>query len=195
MARPKQFDPDRVLDDAMKTFWSKGFASTSAQDLVDSTELGRGSLYNAFASKEHLFHQALRRYDQVWTSRQETILAGEGSLRDRVRTLLMTVVDEETTVAEDGMPRGCLAVNAAIELADRNPAVAQLVRCVFERMENALCEAVRRAQADGEMSDQDDAQHVAQYLLNSMYGLRVLGKTASRETLASIVEMVLRTLR
>ena len=52
MVRPKAFDPDSVLDHAMKTFWSKGFMATTVQDLVESTGLGRGSLYNAFTSKD-----------------------------------------------------------------------------------------------------------------------------------------------
>ncbi|ROP34950.1 TetR/AcrR family transcriptional regulator [Saccharothrix texasensis] len=191
MVRPKAFDPDSALDHAMKTFWSKGFMATTVQDLVESTGLGRGSLYNAFTSKEQLFRDALRRYDSVWTARQEQVLVGPGSLRDRVSALLMTVVDEETT---QGPPRGCLAVNTALELADQDPAVRELVREVFLRMENALHEAISVAQATGEVTADDDARALALYVLNSMYGLRVLGKTTSRESLVGVVEMVLRAL-
>lgn len=191
MARPKAFDPDLVLDHAMQTFWSKGFMATSVQDLVESTGLGRGSLYNAFTNKEQLFRDALRRYDSVWTARQEALLAGEGTIHERIRSLLMTVVDDETT---PGGPRGCLAVNAALELADLDTAVRDLVRTVFQRMENALYEAISAAQVRGEISSDDRAGDLALYVLNAMYGLRVLGKTADRAALAGIVEMVLRAL-
>jgi len=191
MARPKAFDPDTVLDHAMKTFWSKGFVATSVQDLVDSTGLGRGSLYHAFDNKEQLFREALRRYDSVWTGRQEDMLAGPGTIHERIRTLLMTVVDEETT---PGTPRGCLAVNAAMELSDHDPAVRELVREVFQRMEKALRASIEAAQRVGEVTATDPAEDIALYVLNTMYGLRVLGKTASREALAGIVEMALRAL-
>jgi TetR/AcrR family transcriptional repressor of nem operon len=191
MARPKAFDPDLVLDHAMQAFWSKGFMATSVQDLVESTGLGRGSLYNAFANKEQLFRDALRRYDSVWTARQEALLAGEGTIHERIRRLLMTVVEDETT---PGRPRGCLAVNAAMELADLDPAIRDLVRSVFQRMENALYEAISAAQVDGEISSEDPAGDLALYVLNTMYGLRVLGKTADRAALSGIVEMVLRAL-
>ncbi|WP_018680656.1 TetR/AcrR family transcriptional regulator [Actinokineospora enzanensis] len=185
MARPKAYDPDRVLDGAMKAFWGRGFHATSAQDLVDSTGLGRGSLYHAFVSKEQLFHEALRRYESVWTTRQERLLAGGGTLHERVRALLMAVVDEESAPDE---PRGCFAVNTAIELADHDPAARRLVAAVFRRMEQALTHAIR----DGEPAMTDPPEDLARHVLSSMYGLRVLGKTMPRAHLESIVAMVLR---
>jgi TetR/AcrR family transcriptional repressor of nem operon len=191
VARPKAFDRDVALDKAMRSFWRTGFAATTAQDLVDSMGLGRGSLYNAFVSKEQLFHAALRRYDETQASGQEDLLAQEGSIHERIRMLLMTVVDEETS--QSG-PRGCLAVNAAVELADRNPEVRELVRAVFERMENALRDAIDAAQRAGEIAADDSPRELARYVLNAMYGLRVLGKTATRQALVGIVEITLRAL-
>ncbi|KNB53401.1 TetR/AcrR family transcriptional regulator [Streptomyces caatingaensis] len=192
MARPKGFDPDRVLDAAMHAFWSKGYAATSAQDLVDGTGLGRGSLYNAYASKHGLFVEALRRYDEEWATRQVAVLEGEGAVREKVRAVLMTVVDEESAPAGDR--RGCLAVNAAVELAGRDEEVTAVVRRTFRRMEDAFCEALQRARGRGEIGADRDARALARYLLNSMYGLRVLGRTADRAVMTDIVETVLRSL-
>ncbi|MCT2594356.1 TetR/AcrR family transcriptional regulator [Streptomyces sp. N2-109] len=192
MPRPKGFDPDRALDSAMEAFWSKGYAATSAQDLCDSTGLGRGSLYNTFAGKHQLFAKVLRRYEDEWTARQVGVLEGGGPVRDRIRTVLMTVVDEES--AGSSGRRGCLAVNAAIELAGHDPEVTELVRHIFVRMEDAFCEALERARREGEIEADRDARELAQYLLTSMYGLRVLGKTADRRALSGIVETVLRPL-
>lgn len=58
--RTKDFEPDDVADAAMQVFWRRGYAATSVQDLVDGTGLGRGSLYNAFGSKQGLYEAALR---------------------------------------------------------------------------------------------------------------------------------------
>ncbi|KAA2253910.1 TetR/AcrR family transcriptional regulator [Solihabitans fulvus] len=194
MVRPKEFDPAVVVDNAMTAFWSKGFAATTAQDLVDSTGLGRGSLYNTFSSKAALFLEALRRYDDQWTRRQAAMLTGKGAVRDRIRTLLMTVVVKETSPGEPDGPRGCLAVNAAVELADRDPEVRALVKDVFVRMENALCAAIEEGRSTGELADGLPARDLACYVLNSMYGLRVLGKTADRAALERVVEVVLAAL-
>ncbi|MFI6209000.1 TetR/AcrR family transcriptional regulator [Streptomyces sp. NPDC051041] len=192
MARPKQFDPDRALDAAMDAFWRKGYAATSAQDLVDSTGLGRGSLYNAFTSKHRLFQEVLRRYEDQWTTRQEAVLEGPEGVRERIRAVMMTVVEEEAA-AQDGR-RGCLAVNAAVELAGLDPDVTARVRHIFGRVEEALYGALARAQRDGEIGADKDPRALAQFVLNALYGLRVLGKTADRRTLTGIVDTTLAAL-
>ena len=64
MPRPTTFDPDKILDRAMLTFWTYGYASTSIDDLVKQTKLLRGSIYNTFGDKHALYIQTLKRYGQ-----------------------------------------------------------------------------------------------------------------------------------
>jgi TetR/AcrR family transcriptional repressor of nem operon len=127
----------------------------------------------------------------VWTARQEAILDGAEPIRDRIRQVLMTVVDEETAAREDGR-RGCLAVNTAIELAGVDDQVTAQVRHTFDRVEEALHGALSRARRDGAISGEPRA--LARFVLNSLYGLRVLGKTADRAALVGIVETTLSVL-
>jgi len=51
MPRPATFNTENVLERAMLLFWTYGYAGTSIQDLVEGTELLRGSLYNTFGDK------------------------------------------------------------------------------------------------------------------------------------------------
>jgi TetR/AcrR family transcriptional regulator, transcriptional repressor for nem operon len=37
MVRPRQFDPDEVLDQSMHAFWERGYHETSVDDLVTAT--------------------------------------------------------------------------------------------------------------------------------------------------------------
>ncbi|MFJ2739909.1 TetR/AcrR family transcriptional regulator [Streptomyces sp. NPDC087440] len=189
--RPRGFDLDKALDAAMDTFWDKGYAATSAQDLVDSTGLGRGSLYNTFDSKYGLFQAALKRYDTEWTTRLVTLLEeGDGPARDRIRTVLMSVVEEET--AEHPAHRGCLVVNSAMELAGRDARVTQHVRDTFDRVTQALAVCVEQGVRDGSLPHAaEPPRDRALYLLNSMYGLRVLGKVSDRGDLAALVDRIL----
>ncbi|QKJ24951.1 TetR family transcriptional regulator [Aquiluna borgnonia] len=55
MARPRKFNEGDVIALAGQTFAKLGFHGTSIDDLLLSTNLQRGSLYQAFGSKLGLF--------------------------------------------------------------------------------------------------------------------------------------------
>ena len=62
MPRPKAFDPDAALQQAMQVFWERGYEATSVQDLVQGMGINRFSLYSTFGGKHQLFVTALERY-------------------------------------------------------------------------------------------------------------------------------------
>lgn len=186
MPRPREFDDERVLDAAMNAFWDRGYAATSAQDLVDATGLGRSSLYNAFMGKHPLYERVLRRYLECNTEADVALLDQPGSVKERIRGLLLGVIDADLG---DPQRRGCLAVNAAIELAGKDEAVTVLVRRVFARVEEALVVALDRGQRGGEITQERSARALARFVLNAIYGLRVLGKAATdRAPLLDVVD-------
>ena len=51
MARPKEFNRETVLEQAMLVFWEKGYECTSMQDLVGAMGINRGSLHATFGGK------------------------------------------------------------------------------------------------------------------------------------------------
>src|SRR6185312_856599 len=62
MARPKSFDENAVLDQAVELFRARGYEGTSLAELESHLGLGRQSLYNTFGDKQALFIKALDRY-------------------------------------------------------------------------------------------------------------------------------------
>ena len=53
--RPRAYDPDVALDQAMRVFWEAGYASSSLDDLGAAMAMSRPSLYGAFGDKEALY--------------------------------------------------------------------------------------------------------------------------------------------
>ena len=193
MARPREFDEERVLDAVMETFWRNGYEGTSAQNLVDATGLGRGSLYAAYANKDGLFEQALTRYHRRAQAHVEK-LRQDGSPMMRLRELMADIVDADLNVSTK---RGCLATNSAIEMAGRDPRVADLVRQNFDILVRGIEQAIRRGQAAGEIRPEADAASLALFVFNAVQGLRVLTKTArpeDRPKLSGIIDHTLAAL-
>ncbi|RVD59643.1 helix-turn-helix domain-containing protein, partial [Mesorhizobium sp. M7A.F.Ca.ET.027.03.2.1] len=64
MGRPREFDTEKALVQAMRLFWRKGYEGTSLTDLTEELGITRPSLYAAFGNKEELFLKVLDRYDR-----------------------------------------------------------------------------------------------------------------------------------
>jgi TetR/AcrR family transcriptional regulator, transcriptional repressor for nem operon len=175
MSRTKEFDPDVVLQRAMELFWERGFDATSMSDLVEHMGIGRASLYDTFGTKHDLYLAAMRRYLQDNEAGFLTALAQPGPALPALRAFVESWADE---ALGDRNRRGCLVVNAAIELSTRDPEVARQVAVSWSVVETALVSSLMRAQAQGELAASKDPQEIANFLLVMMQGVRVIARAA-----------------
>ena len=130
MARPKQFDPDQATQEALDTFWERGYGATSVQDLLEEMGLNRGSLYGTFGDKKQLFLAVLDKYYEQCGADFQRVLDEPASPRQALRDLLDRVARECT--GGEGT-RGCLAAKAAMELAPHDKDVAGWLRRFHKR--------------------------------------------------------------
>ncbi|MER5782861.1 TetR/AcrR family transcriptional regulator [Streptomyces mobaraensis] len=189
MGRPKQFDPDLAVERAMEVFWSKGYAATTPQDLVDALGIGKGSLYNAFGSKRELFERALCRYRDSQALALIELLEAGGPVKERLRRTLRLLA--EMDLADPGR-RGCMAVNTAAELGGRDEEAVALVRRMFDRTEDAFRALIEEGQRAGELAAGRDAQGLGSLLLNTVIGLRLMARVADGpERLDRVIDTVI----
>jgi AcrR family transcriptional regulator len=111
LGRPRAFNTDQALDQAMHLFWRKGFLGTSLSDLTEAMGINRPSLYAAFGNKEALFRRAVERYFQGPAAYLQDALR-EPTARAVVEHLLHGVVD---LVTDPKLPRTCLWVHGSSE--------------------------------------------------------------------------------
>lgn len=176
MARPKEFDPDEVLDRALELFWERGYEATSMADLVEHLGIGRASLYATFGSKHELYLKALDRYLLKADPSPLEFLSRPGPALPLVRALVERYAQD---AACDGKRRGCMIVNAAIERLPDDRLVARRVEMAWDGLEAALAAALHRAQAQGELAPDKDPRALARFLFVLMQGLRVVSKAQS----------------
>jgi TetR/AcrR family transcriptional repressor of nem operon len=174
VGRPKQFDPDAAVTTAMNMFWSHGYGATTPAGLTDALGIGKGSLYNTFDSKHALFEQALRRYGDHRVAGLIAALRRPGPVKPLLRAALERIAIPEQA---EQRRRGCMAVNTATELGERDEAASAIVRDVFDRMEAALAAAIEEGQLRGEIDAALDARAVAGLFLTTMLGMTVIGRS------------------
>jgi TetR/AcrR family transcriptional regulator, transcriptional repressor for nem operon len=187
MPRPRQFDPEDVLDRSMREFWQRGYRVTSVDDLVEATGVRPGSLYHAFpGGKRGLFLQALERYSKLVVPEKLGALERPGAGLAELRAYFDGLVEDLTT--RDGR-MGCLMVNSAMELAAEDSEVGQVVRKHMARLERNAERALRNAKRRGEIPAIVDVRAKSAQLMATGMGLMVVGKTdPRRKVLETIVE-------
>lgn len=179
MARPREFDEDTVLDAAVECFWSRGYEATSIRDLIDKTGLTGASLYNAFGDKHALFQRALDHYV-------------EGSIAERIRRCEAMAPPEAIHAffdeilkrsLEDKERKGCMLVNAALDVAPHDPEFQETVAGVLLRLEAFFNRCVTKGQADGTVTSSLSPEDLARHLLGVLMGVRVLARVRPDRTL------------
>lgn len=173
MARTKEFDPDAVLQRALELFWERGYEATSMGDLVGHLGIARASIYATFGGKHDLYVQALDRYVQARDPRVVEMLSQPGPVLPAVRALVEAYAAES---ACDERRRGCMVVNAAVELMPHDLQAARRVEASWDTLETALTSALTRARAQGEIPAGKDPRALARFLLVMLQGIRVLGR-------------------
>uniref|UniRef100_A0AAU3H665 TetR/AcrR family transcriptional regulator n=1 Tax=Streptomyces sp. NBC_01401 TaxID=2903854 RepID=A0AAU3H665_9ACTN len=155
-------------------FWDKGYAATSMDDLLRVSGLGKGSLYGAFGDKRSLFLRVLRDYDDanLLTLRERLESAARGI--DLVREFVQGPAGDPTGAAAR---RGCLLANSNAELATSTPDVAAEARRSYDAITTILTAALERAQREGDLDPDVDADETARAALVAQLGLMALGRT------------------
>jgi TetR/AcrR family transcriptional regulator, transcriptional repressor for nem operon len=188
MGRPRNFDDDVVVERAMDAFWTHGYANTSPAQLAAATGIAKGSLYNAFHSKRELFNRALARYDQLVSDLAEDLLSRPGSTRECIGSALRVVVDSDLA---QPLRRGCLVANTAVELAGHDPEMARTIRTIQDRSIASLAARIEQGRRDGDVDPGVDARACAEFLANTLAGLRIMAKTYDAPTLHRIIDSAL----
>jgi TetR/AcrR family transcriptional repressor of nem operon len=175
--RPREFDLDDAVRDALEVFRRLGYQGASMVDLIAGTKLSRGSLYKAFPDKRALFFAAFDLYAREALERLADKLAS-GTGREGIRTALLHYAHVS---AQASCQKGCLISTATGELLPDDAEARERVAAYYERMLTLLADAVRRGQAEGVIDAAQDPQALARYLQTVIQGLRFVAKTGASE--------------
>mgnify|MGYP001546457939 CR=1 FL=1 len=186
--RPRGFDVDQVLGQAMLVFWKKGFEATGLVDLERATGLGRQSLYGVFGDKRGLFLAVVEHYFRHVIEPGFALLDSPGSARANLERIFDAW--EATAIASEFY--GCLLGNSVPEFGSTDLEVSAVLRRKLGLMEAAFTRALHRAKQDGEVPCELDVSGTARSLLTLAQGLAVVAR-ANRDP--AFVRSVVQTAR
>ncbi|MFI6076526.1 TetR/AcrR family transcriptional regulator [Actinoplanes sp. NPDC051343] len=179
--RPRTFDPEVALRQALELFWERGYEGTSISDLAEAMGIASASIYAAFGSKEDLFRRVMALYGSTSGEPPRRALREEPTPRAAILAMLRATADE---ITRPDAPPGCMLILAAPLGAVENHAVreflAVLRRDQFTTIRDRLARDLRLP------PDRLDA--VARYYTTLMQGLSIQARDgATRADLESVI--------
>jgi AcrR family transcriptional regulator len=188
MGRPREFDLDKALDQALEVFWRNGYEGASIADLTDAMGISPPSLYAAFGNKEKLFRKVLDRYIGQRTEFWNQALAAP-TARGMVEHLLRASVDFLT---EDCNPAGCLMVRSALSCSEGAHAIQRELAARRNEGEDAIRVRLERGREEGELPAGVNPAGFARYLMTILEGMSVRAAAgANREELQQVASLAL----
>ena len=169
--RPRAFEAETALVQAMEVFWKDGFAATSLDDVSAATGLNRPSLYGAFGDKRALYRQAYDQYRRRMNESFAPLFAAREPLRVKLRRILTAALDLYLGGA-DG-PRGCFTVLSAASDLISDPDLHNLVSEAIDSTDRAFGRLFADARAAGELPESADPRRLARVASATIHTLSI----------------------
>ncbi|MFI0784362.1 TetR/AcrR family transcriptional regulator [Streptomyces lydicus] len=188
--RPRSFDRETALEQAVRSFWEQGYEATSISDLTRAMGISAPSLYAAFGDKRALFDEVVAEYGRLYGGFISRAVAEEPTARRGVERALREAAAEYTA---PGRPRGCLVISAALNTSPASAEVAASLREMRRSNLREIASAVRADVAAGELPADTDADALADYVGAVIQGISQQARDgAERTALEAVVELAMR---
>ena len=180
--RPRVFDRDEALRQAMAVFWEKGYEGASLDDLQTAMGgISPPSFYAAFGSKERLFFEVVELYTETVGARPAYALEAQSTAREGVEAMLRECID---IFRGSDTPRGCLVMLGAINCAPASKSVQDHLLSYRVQIPELIRTRLRRAVVDGDVPEGVDLDPLASFYATLFLGLAIRARDgASRDDL------------
>ncbi|MBK5548087.1 TetR/AcrR family transcriptional regulator [Pseudomonas sp. TH04] len=194
MGRPRNFDRDHAVEQALHLFWEHGYDATSLAQL--KAGLGGGisapSFYAAFGSKEALFDECVQRYLATYAQVTECLWDDTLPPREAIETALRQSTRMQ---CEDGHPKGCMvALGVMSAPSPENARVAEALTQSRARTRAGIVACVERAIRAGQLPDTLDAPVMATVFDSFLQGVSILARDdVAHATLDAAITQLMQT--
>jgi AcrR family transcriptional regulator len=175
MGRPREFDAEVALDQAMEVFWRHGYEGATIAQLTEAMGINPPSLYACFGNKEGLLKAALDRYTKLRNVWMDGVVAAP-TARDVAERMLMGIAEKQTDPAN---PPGCLLVQGGIACGSGSENVPFELAARRAQNEDQLRDRFIRAKAEGDLKPTSDPAALARYVSAVSVGMGVMASSGS----------------
>ncbi|HEX3117477.1 MAG TPA: TetR/AcrR family transcriptional regulator [Candidatus Acidoferrum sp.] len=171
---------ERLFHAAMRMFAEKGFAEATVEDITNAADVGKGTFFNYFPSKEHI----LIAFSDMQLGKLERFVEaarnGKGPMRAFFRTMSQQMTSEPAKKPD--VMRALLQANLS------SVSVRELMRERNTRGERLLAEIVQIGQERGEFRRDVSALEMARVFRQMTFGTILLWSVYGDDSLAERID-------
>ncbi|MGI8418098.1 MAG: TetR/AcrR family transcriptional regulator [Nakamurella sp.] len=186
LGRPRTFDPDTALRQALDLFWERGYEGTSLKDLAEAMGIASASIYACFGSKEELFRKVMALYGRTSGAPPRQALNTQPTTRGAIHAMLRATADE---ITGPDTPHYCMLILAAPTGAVENHAVRGFLADLRHDMFTCIQGRLARGIADGDVkAPPARLDAIARYYTTVVQGLSIQARDgAERAELEAVI--------
>ena len=176
--RPRAYDPQTALQQALDVFWSAGYAGSSLDSIASAAGMNRPSLYAAFGDKHALYIKALEQYWEFAAADMHQALT-DSSLT--LRQALLRFYEGQLSIyfSGDGQPRGCFAIGTATTEAVEDTQIRDVLSDRLSRLDADLETRLNKAIDAGELQEGANAAALAVLASSLLHSVAIRARQRS----------------
>jgi AcrR family transcriptional regulator len=177
---------ERLFRAALVLFGKKGYAETTVEDITEAADVGKGTFFNYFPTKEHI----LMAFGEMQLGKLEAIVRdtqqSDLPMRDVLRMLVLRMTEEP--IRNPAIVRALLQANLTAV-----PVRGAMLR-IHDRNRALLGKLIRHGQERSEIRIDLPAEEIAQVWRQTIFGTLLFWSLAGDATLTERIEQSLNVL-
>jgi TetR/AcrR family transcriptional regulator, transcriptional repressor for nem operon len=166
--RPKIYDEEKALDNAIEVFWKKGYENSTPDELLSAMGIGKSSFYLAYkGGKQELFEKSVRRFFSLYPKPFLEGLKTISNPIEAIKSYFYLMADPKTGFWK----YGCYFANTVLQA--ENNALKKLAADQMLTIGHAFEDALRRAKKLGHLKSDLSPEFLSLYLFNLWNGLNI----------------------
>jgi AcrR family transcriptional regulator len=177
---------ERLFRAALKLFAKQGFAETTVEDITNAADVGKGTFFNYFPSKEHIVLE----FGEMQFAKLKSAVASLRNSNQDVRTFLLALPGYMTQEPI----RNPAIVRILLQGFLSGSSIRELMLDLHHRVHALHAEIMQIGQRRGEIRTDFPADELAMTFRQSVFGTLLVWSLVGDESLAKRIESTFRVL-